>query len=204
MTLDDPIDTLARTIYAEARSGGAHAMAHVASVVLNRAAFPRWWGSTILTVCRARWQFSSWNPYTVGAPPDRNYEAMIGATAADPMFSAAIDIASRAVAGTLTDETHGADSYYALSIQPPAWTNGATHTLDDGWHSFWITRHMAHAPVTYGPQRSVTGSAQPPTSAQGAPRIENAAHPAQGAGPVLTAADELNAAELDRCDGASP
>jgi hypothetical protein len=35
--INDPIGILARTIWAEARSGGAHAMAHVANVVVNRA-----------------------------------------------------------------------------------------------------------------------------------------------------------------------
>lgn len=195
MTLDDPIDTLARTIYAEARSGGANAMAHVASVVLNRARFPRWWGSTILTVCRAPWQFSCWNPYTLGLPPDSNYEAMIRATDADPVFTIALDIARRAVAGSLRDETGSADSYFALTIAPPAWTRGATHTVGDGWHSFWITRHCAHAPNAYKPcpgPKPETDERHP---------VGNAGVPPNG--PGSSDADALNGAELDQLDAAA-
>ena len=62
------IETLARTIWAEARSGGAAAMTHVANVICNRAAFPRWWGRDIASVCLAPEQFSCWNPRTAPNP----------------------------------------------------------------------------------------------------------------------------------------
>lgn len=152
MISTDPTDILARTIWAEARSGGTEAMSHVASVVLNRAASPRWWGRDILTVCLRPWQFSCWNARTVGTRPDHNYQAMCAVSADDPDFAAALEIAASAVAGTLADATGGADSYFADGIDPPAWTRGATHTLDDGFNSFWITRHLAHAPQAYEPR----------------------------------------------------
>jgi hypothetical protein len=149
-------DTLARTLYGEARGGGTSAMAHVANVVCNRAANPRWWGRDIESVCRTAWQFSCWNP------TDPNRPKLLAVTAADPEFAAALDIAARAVAGTLPDETGGADSYFALTMKLlPAWTAGATHTLDDGWHSFWITRCAAHAPSAYRPRPVLVSNETP-------------------------------------------
>ena len=53
-------DTLARTLWGEARNQGQCGMAAVAHVVLNRAAHPRWWGHDIISVCRAPEQFSCW------------------------------------------------------------------------------------------------------------------------------------------------
>jgi hypothetical protein len=140
-------------------------MAHVASVVVNRSLAARWWGHDILTVCLAPWQFSSWNP------DDPNRPKLEAVTDADPEFAAALDIARRAVAGTLPDETGGADSYHALTMPLlPAWTNGATHTLSDGFHSFWITRHVAHAPLSYRP-RPVLVSNETPTDALNAAEL---------------------------------
>lgn len=193
MNLSDPTQVLARTIWAEARSAGPHGMANVANVVCNRAAFPRWWGHDILSVCLARWQFSCWNPHTVGTRPDHNFQAMAAVDDSDADFAVALDIAARAAAGTLPDHTGGADSYYALSIDAPAWVRGATHTLDDGWHSFWITRHVAHAPSAYEPGAR-TESARPQTSNAGGPDAALRAGTVPGAG--SSEADALNAAEL--------
>ena len=60
------IDTLARTIYGEARGEPIRGKEAVAAVVLNRVgrAMERggwWWGSSVAEVCRRPWQFSCWN-----------------------------------------------------------------------------------------------------------------------------------------------
>lgn len=138
--MTDPTEVLARTLYGEARSGGRVAMQNVASAILNRAAHPRWWGTDVLSVCLHPWQFSCWNPRTVGAPATADYEHMIAATDADPSFAEAMQVARAAVGGTLADATHGADSYYAYGIGAPNWVVGARFTVTDGTGVFWITR----------------------------------------------------------------
>lgn len=134
----DPVDTLARTMWGEARNTGAPGMRHVASVVLNRAAHPAWWGHTVVGVCLQPWQFSCRN----GDDPNR--AKLLAVTTADPDFVIALHIAQQAINGKLLDETDGADSYYALSMHtPPAWAASAVHTMSDGWHSFFRTVSIA-------------------------------------------------------------
>jgi N-acetylmuramoyl-L-alanine amidase len=164
----DPLDVLARTIWGEARGTGITGMKHVASVILNRAAHPRWWGHDVVSVCLKPYQFSCWNS------KDPNLPKLSRVTVADRQFSDARYIASQALAGRLVDETGGADSYYALSSRnPPSWIAKATHTMSDGFHAFW--RVELHAPE---------GQPQAPAP----PAVSN----------PDTSADELNAEELRR------
>ena len=131
-------DCLARTIWGEARSCGAAGMRHVACVVLNRASHPTWWGVSIESVCLQPYQFSCRNA------DDPNQAKLQAVTTKDPEFMVAMQIASAAVHGKLIDETGGADSYYAVSMQtPPAWATGAHRTFTDGWHNFYVTRPNA-------------------------------------------------------------
>jgi N-acetylmuramoyl-L-alanine amidase len=136
---DPTIDTLARTLWGQARGCGAAGMSHVANVILNRADHPSWWGHTIAGVCTQPYQFSCRN---IGDP---NRQKLLTVTTADPEFVAAMSIAREAVAGRLGDMTNGADSYYALSMStPPAWAAKAVRTTSDGWHAFYRT--VAAAP----------------------------------------------------------
>jgi hypothetical protein len=57
----DDVDTLARTIYGEARGENMLGKRAVAHVILNRVKANSWWGKTIAGVCRYKWQFSCWN-----------------------------------------------------------------------------------------------------------------------------------------------
>jgi N-acetylmuramoyl-L-alanine amidase len=115
----DPADTLARTIWGEARGEGVTGMGAVAAVIVNRARHPRWWGHDIANVCRTPLQFDCWN---TGDPNRPKLEAV---TAADPQFSVAQHIAAEAVHGTLADPTGGATSYYDNSLTtPPYWARG--------------------------------------------------------------------------------
>lgn len=128
----DPTEILARTIWGEARSTGKAGMQHVASVILNRANNPRWWGDDVISVCQKPRQFSCWNEQ------DPNREKLLAVTEADPEFRTAMFIALQA--HQLPDLTGGADSYYALSMAtPPTWAAKATRTMVDGWHAFYRT-----------------------------------------------------------------
>ena len=127
-------------------------MKNVASVILNRAANPSWWGASIVSVCTAPYQFSCRNMN------DPNRAKMLAVTMADPEFAVATRIADLAVSGALPDATGGADSYYALSMHnPPSWAATARRTYADGWHAFFITRNGLRQSV---PNHSVIGAAK--------------------------------------------
>jgi N-acetylmuramoyl-L-alanine amidase len=125
------VDTVARTIFGEARGEGPQGMQAVASVILNRAKRPCWWGRDITGVCRAPFQFSAW------LVSDPNRPKLLAVTDADPFFRCALAIADLAVAGALPDNTNGADSYYAVSMGPPRWCAGLTPTAVIGRQRFY-------------------------------------------------------------------
>jgi len=167
--MSDALDIMARTLWGEARNTGITGMKHVASVILNRAKHPRWWGHDVASVCLKPYQFSCWNS------DDPNLSKLSVVTVANRQFSDARYLAAQALAGNLVDETGGADSYYALSMpSPPSWIARATHTMSDGFHSFW--RVELPAP-----------GEQPPTPALVASDDNSA--------------DALNAAELNKHRG---
>ena len=120
--LHDDVDTLARTIWGEARGEGQAAMEAIAAVVMNRLERSlrfggrHWWGATITEICRARLQFPCWNP----ASSIR--AAVFAVDASDADFRLAHVIATRAAAGQLPDPTFGATHYKAAADPwPTAW-----------------------------------------------------------------------------------
>lgn len=129
-----PADVLARTLWAEARSEGVAGMEAVASVILTRAAHPGWWGHDVMGVCLAPQQFSCWNA------SDPQHDAIRSVTAADPLFREAQAVAAAALAGTLVDRTHGADSYANLADCHPAWAKGRVPCAVIGHHTFFRLR----------------------------------------------------------------
>lgn len=129
----DPVDTVARTAWGEARGCGRAGMAHVVNVITNRANHPSWWGSSFASVCTQPYQFSCWNA------DDPNLHKLLNVTDADVDFRIALDLARLAVAAQLPDETSGADSYYAAHSAAPFWVQRATLTFRDGWHLFYRT-----------------------------------------------------------------
>lgn len=134
MTIDPVVDTLARTVWGEARGCGSAGMQRVTNVIINRADHPSWWGRSIVGVCTQPWQFSCRNK------GDPNLPKLLAVTDADHEFAIAIGLAHRAVAGQLPDLTGGADSYYALSMKtPPDWATTAKRTAMDAWHAFYQT-----------------------------------------------------------------
>lgn len=131
------IDTLARTIWGEARSEGRAGMQAVANVVMNRFKQAQQsrtkasrFGATIRGVCLKARQFSAWN---FGDP---NRAMMQGVTLANPAFRLAYEIAQDAVMGKLSDLTNGSDHYHTVSIRPD-WSNGKAATKVIGSHRFY-------------------------------------------------------------------
>lgn len=132
MTADSDIDTLARTIYGEARGEGEEGMRAVACVVINRVTHPAWWGHDVSNVCCTPWQFSCWNKN------DPNRSIILAATPSDPVFASANLIAQQAVSGQLVDITEGATSYYDKRMPvPPAWSLQMMRCAEIGHHIFF-------------------------------------------------------------------
>ena len=131
MNINDPADVLARTIWGEARGEPSGGMEAVASVILNRAAYPRWWGHDIVSVCLHPWQFSCWNA------DDPNRSQLMAVTEADPQFTEALNIAAAAVAGALPDTTNRADSYADLRVCHPKWAANNAPVAKIGNHTFF-------------------------------------------------------------------
>jgi N-acetylmuramoyl-L-alanine amidase len=108
-------DTLARTIWGEARNQSREGQEGVANVVLNR--YHQGWGISVAAVCTAPKQFSCWNA------GDPNLPKLKAVTTADGIFRQCLQIATQATAGQLPDNTGGAQFYYDTSIARPAFWN---------------------------------------------------------------------------------
>jgi spore germination cell wall hydrolase CwlJ-like protein len=131
-------DTLARTLWGEARGEGEAGMIAVAAVVLNRLRISAehggryWWGCTIEGVCRARSQFSCWNP------GDPNRAKLLAVDDGDPAFRMAKAVASDAIAGRLSDPTFGATTYKVASLPwPYSWGRPRLPLIEIGKHAFF-------------------------------------------------------------------
>lgn len=110
------VDTLARTIYGEARGESDAAKQGVASVVMNRLQFGSYggWPSSVAAICTQPYQFSCW------LANDPNLSVIENVDASDPVFQDCLDIAQAAIDGTLGDNTGGATFYHDTSIKEPS------------------------------------------------------------------------------------
>jgi spore germination cell wall hydrolase CwlJ-like protein len=144
MALKEDLDTLARTLWGEARNQGREGMAAVANVIVNRVDIdlhndkkPDWWGEGFHAVCRKPWQFSCWNPN------DPNLVKLKAVTEDDLNFLMAVGIAADAISGNLPDRTHGATHYFApkalkaLGLSLPDWALRQHPTAIIGAHVFY-------------------------------------------------------------------
>ncbi len=118
----DDVDTLARTLWGEARGEGEDAMEAVAAAIVNRWEVTirlrgrHWWGGSIAAICRAGLEFACWRP----GNPVRAELLALGP--ADRDFRRAHAIAATAAAGLLPDPVLGATAYKpAAEPWPPAW-----------------------------------------------------------------------------------
>jgi len=134
----DPVDVLARTAWGEARGEGQAGMIAVAAVVLNRIRISQehggryWWGHDVVSVCRARAQFSCWNP------GDPNRPKLLAVDESDPEFRIARQVAEDAIAGRLVDPTFGATTYKRASLPwPCGWGHFRLPLTEIGRHAFY-------------------------------------------------------------------
>ena len=132
------VDTLARTLWGEARGEGEAGMIAVAAVVRNRVDISarlggrHWWGHDWIGVCRARGQFASWNP---GNP---NRAKLLTVRGSDPDFRLAKRIAADAIAGRVDDPTYGATAYrVADQPWPYTWGHFRLPLAEIGLHAFY-------------------------------------------------------------------
>lgn len=124
----EEIDITARTLWGEARGEGVTGMQAVANVIRNRVNGLKWFGSTFKEVCLKPRQFSAWE--------DLNRPKMLAVDTSDKQFAAAVDIATRAVNGTLPDITGGANHYHAVGVKP-SWADTSKRTAIIGRHIFY-------------------------------------------------------------------
>ncbi|WP_417783554.1 cell wall hydrolase [Terasakiella pusilla] len=129
------IDTLARTLYGEARGEKVRGIEAVACVIINRVekALKRggyWWGSDVEKVCLKPWQFSCWNVN------DPNREKILQVDRQNKVFATCLRVARRAVFGALTDMTGGATHYHVDGLLP-AWARYQIPCVEIGQHVFY-------------------------------------------------------------------
>ncbi|WP_244832405.1 cell wall hydrolase [Caballeronia sp. TF1N1] len=130
---DADLDTVARTLWGEARGESKTGKIAVAWVIKNRVLSPVvWWGKDYASVCRAKYQFSCWNSN------DPNFPFLAGEREIPKSeYLECEDAALLVLANYQPDITLGATHYYAKSIKAPAWTKGAVKTVTVGSHFFF-------------------------------------------------------------------
>ena len=141
MTKERDIDTLARTLYGEARGEDRQGKIAVACVVLNRVKKQKMCGwrdiggkriPTIDATCLKRWQFSCWNEN------DPNRKIILNVSLDNKRFTECWEIAELAVADCLPDITKGATHYYnPKACAQPNWAKGKTPCAVVGHHLFF-------------------------------------------------------------------
>ncbi len=131
---DAELDTMARTIWGEARGEAFAGKVAVAWVIRNRVEHPRWWGRGIAEVCMKPFQFSCWNP---GDPNEKKCRAV---SADDPAFVECLAAARACLEGKLPDPTNGSDHYHVDAGEPPYWAKGRAPLVAIGRHEFYKLR----------------------------------------------------------------
>lgn len=141
MTAELDIDTLARTIYGEARGEDRQSKIAVACVILNRVQQRKQCGyrnidgrkiPTIAATCLKPWQFSCWNE------KDPNRKVILKVTPANKIFAECLEIAQKAYDCRLQDITSGATHYYnPRGCEKPRWAEGKKPCAVVGKHLFF-------------------------------------------------------------------
>lgn len=129
------IDTVARTIYGEARGEPDDGKKAVANVVMNRVSLAsqheHFGDGTAEGACMVPWQFDCWNA------ADPNAQIINDVFDSDPVFSHCIAIATLAVNRELPDITNGATFYYRNGSKTPKWAEGKIPCASIGNHLFF-------------------------------------------------------------------
>lgn len=136
------LDTMALTVWAEARGESYLGMCAVAWVIRNRYEHPRWWSrnqgdgipdDTIAAVCRDPWQFSCWNP---NDPNRKKLDDPKTKDRAD--FKAIRELCELVIDDTIPDPTNHADHYCVTKIvNHVRWAKGRKPCAVIDHHSFF-------------------------------------------------------------------
>lgn len=133
------VEALALTIWGEARGEVIESKVGVAMVMRNRVLNHYRGAKTFVEVCTAKAQFSAWTEEA--AQMQAEQELLTGdptlARHSDPTLRLCLEIAKATIAGLLTDNTQGANHYYATSIKEPYWATGAFALVTLGHHKFY-------------------------------------------------------------------
>ena len=125
-------EVMARTALGEARGVGQEAMVAVMWTGVNRFMAKRWYsGQSIAGAFLKKEQYSCW------LQSDPNYAYITNVSPIPLLVTQALEWAAQVIAGKLEDPTQGATHYFDNSIAPPAWTVGATQTLQIGTLTFY-------------------------------------------------------------------
>lgn len=126
------LETVARTVYGEARGEPWAGKLAVAWVIRNRADNPGWWGTDYTSVCLKPSQFSCW------LAGDPNSEKLKAVTTADPFFRECLAAAASVIGGIDPDPTRGATSYKVTLLPwPKDWGDEKPRLVEIGHHSFY-------------------------------------------------------------------
>jgi len=136
------METLARTIWGEARGESEEGQAAVAWVMRNRAqaaqgfitkqkrAHPLYGDGTLVGACRAPRQFSAWNV------DDANRSKLLQLGFDDASYCRAFAIGCQVWGGLIKDPTGGATHYHRHDIEP-IWAKAMKATALIGAHMFY-------------------------------------------------------------------
>lgn len=122
---DKTCKLLAEVGYYEARSESDEGMAAVMHVVLNRATYPKMWGSTPHSVVAQKHQFSyRWDG------------SMKKGFAEKKAYKRSILVAKGVIDGTITDITNGSNHYHTNYVYPK-WRHSLKKKVVIGSHIFY-------------------------------------------------------------------
>lgn len=125
----DDIDTLARTIYGEARGEDIEGKFLVAEVILNRWSTEYRGMKTITAVCHDPWQFSCWNK------SDPNREKLLAVTVDTKVFRECM--AAGLLAMDAKPRLPKLTRHYCTGAVNPNWAEGKEPCLVNGRHRFY-------------------------------------------------------------------
>ena len=125
------LDTLARTLFGEARGEPLEGVYAVAWVIRNRVKRGGRFGLTVSEVCKRPLQFSCWNSH------DPNFGQLLAANIEQLAFLRCHGAAALVLADAIPDPTEGADHYYAVSMATsPSWAAAMLPTVRISRHQF--------------------------------------------------------------------
>ena len=126
------LEIMAKTVYGEARGESHEGREAVAHVILNRVLKNngKRFGNSIVKVCLAAWQFSTWNA------GDINTRKLLQLTTIDDVVYRECIEACLTAMDSEDDPMLGSDHYHIKGINP-TWADGARVAVTIGNHFFY-------------------------------------------------------------------